>query len=76
MNPATVKATDKTGTSSINRGTQTIETFEYKKDRSIIIQNNLPYANRLENGWSKQAPKGMVALTLSEMRTKYRNVLI
>jgi len=76
MNPAKVNTADKTGTSSITRGTQTIETFEYKKDKSIIIQNNLPYANRLENGWSRQAPKGMVALTLAEMRTKYRNVLI
>lgn len=25
--------------------------------------NNLPYANRLEYGWSKQAPAGMVGLT-------------
>lgn len=28
------------------------------------IVNNLPYAQRLENGWSKQAPAGMVALTV------------
>jgi len=76
MNPATIKGVDKTGTQTIAKGTQTIETFEYKKDKSIIIQNNLPYGNRLENGWSKKAPKGMVALTLAEMRTKYRNVLI
>jgi hypothetical protein len=76
MNPAKINTVDKTGTSSITRGTQTIETFEYKKDKSIIIQNNLPYANRLENGHSKQAPKGMVALTLTEMKTKYRNILI
>ena len=76
MNPATIKGVDKTGTQTIAQGTQTIETFEYKKDKSIIIQNNLPYGNRLENGWSKKAPKGMVGLTLTEMKTKYRNVLI
>tara|TARA_B100000900_G_scaffold384140_1_gene372719 strand:- start:1391 stop:1792 length:402 start_codon:yes stop_codon:yes gene_type:complete len=76
INPAKLNTVDKTGTSSITKGTQTIETFEYKKDKSIIIQNNLPYANRLENGHSKQAPKGMVALTLTEMKTKYRNILI
>lgn len=27
------------------------------------ITNNLPYAERLENGWSRQAPHGMVRLT-------------
>ena len=30
------------------------------------IQNNLPYAQRLEHGWSKQAPIGMVGLTALE----------
>lgn len=32
------------------------------------VQNNLPYAQRLETGWSRQAPAGMVALTLAELR--------
>lgn len=30
------------------------------------LQNNLPYAQRLEHGWSKQAPIGMVGLTVLE----------
>lgn len=30
------------------------------------IVNNLPYSIRLENGWSSQAPSGMVGLTVSE----------
>lgn len=30
------------------------------------ICNNLPYSQRLENGYSKQAPIGMVGLTLME----------
>ena len=78
MNPAKVNKLDKTGTSSITRGTQTIETFEYKKDKSIIIQNNLPYAMRLENGHSKQAPEGIVAKTLNNIQTKYKrqNILL
>lgn len=33
------------------------------------IVNNLPYAKRLENGWSTQAPSGMVALTLVEFQS-------
>lgn len=27
------------------------------------LANNAPYANRLEHGWSRQAPQGMVGLT-------------
>jgi len=34
----------------------------------IWLTNNLPYANRIENGWSKQAPGGMVALTFAELQ--------
>jgi hypothetical protein len=32
----------------------------------LYISNNLPYARRLEYGWSKQAPQGMVRLTVAE----------
>lgn len=32
------------------------------------LANNLPYAQRLENGWSDQAPQGMVALTVAELQ--------
>lgn len=33
---------------------------------AIFLTNNLPYIERLERGWSKQAPTGMVALTVAE----------
>jgi len=33
--------------------------------RSIYITNNLPYAQRLEGGWSKQAADGIVKPTLA-----------
>lgn len=32
---------------------------------SIHITNGAPYAGRLENGWSGQAPLGVVAVTLA-----------
>jgi hypothetical protein len=32
------------------------------------IANSLPYINRLEQGWSKQAPAGMVELTVTEFQ--------
>jgi hypothetical protein len=30
------------------------------------ITNSLPYSDRLEHGWSRQAPQGMVGLTVLE----------
>lgn len=33
----------------------------------VWIFNNLPYIVPLENGWSSQAPTGMVRITLSEV---------
>lgn len=32
----------------------------------VYLTNNLPYARRLEYGWSGQAPQGMVRLTVLE----------
>ena len=38
------------------------------------LTNNLPYAQRLEYGWSKrQAPAGMVAITVVEYQSIVRN---
>ena len=34
---------------------------------SVYISNNLDYALMLEYGWSKQAPQGMVAVSLNEI---------
>jgi hypothetical protein len=75
-NTTSSQVTDKNGGQTITKGSGVINTFKMNADSRIIIQNNLPYANRLENGWSKQAPNGMVALTVAEMQRKYRNVLI
>jgi hypothetical protein len=35
--------------------------------QTIWICNNVPYAQRLEHGWSKKAPTGMVEITLREI---------
>lgn len=36
----------------------------WKPGQTIWILNNLPYAKRLEYGWSKQAPGGIVRLSV------------
>jgi hypothetical protein len=35
---------------------------------NFIITNNLPYGQRLEDGWSTQAPAGMVHITVIEFQ--------
>lgn len=35
--------------------------------QTVFVFNNVPYILRLEHGWSKQAPSGMVALSLQEL---------
>tara|TARA_R110002012_G_scaffold77165_1_gene195041 strand:+ start:640 stop:1011 length:372 start_codon:yes stop_codon:yes gene_type:complete len=43
--------------------------------RPIYITNNLPYIGKLENGSSKQAPTGMVRLTMSSIQRSISNVI-
>lgn len=42
----------------------------------IYLQNNLPYATRLEDGYSKQAPNGMVALTVAELAAMWNGMRV
>lgn len=56
---------DKTGTKGINTAAVTISRYQGGK---IFISNNLPYSRRLENGYSKQAPAGMVRITVVEFQ--------
>lgn len=39
---------------------------------AVFMTNNLPYALRVEDGWSSQAPAGMVKATVSEFRRAVR----
>lgn len=36
--------------------------------KNNIINANYPYAQRLDNGWSKQAPKGMTGPTIDYIK--------
>ncbi|ASK18384.1 hypothetical protein [Halomonas sp. N3-2A] len=37
----------------------------------VYIQQNLPYAQRIEDGWSQQAGEGVYAAAASALRSKY-----
>lgn len=55
---------DPSGSKTIAMGTMRIEGI--KLGGAVWISNSLPYALRLENGWSTQAPSGMVKVTIAE----------
>jgi len=62
----TTEKTDKAGGVTIEQGAAVLNGYPDTLP-PIYVQNNLPYANRLENGHSKQAPNGMAALTVAEI---------
>ena len=54
---------DKTGDVSVARVVAGLESFVC--GQTIWIVNNLPYATRLEYGWSQQAPSGFVRIAVA-----------
>ena len=58
---------DRDGGGTISQGAQRLEAL---KPYSVVwITNNVDYIRYLEQGTSKQAPNGMVAITLQELKT-------
>lgn len=56
---------DPTGTIGKAKSRDTMKSF--KAGDEVHITNGLPYIRRLENGWSDQAPEGMLAVTAAEI---------
>lgn len=66
-NPTVLEAVDKEGATTIARiaaGSATARLGDV-----IYLSNSLPYALRLEAGWSQRAPAGMVGLTVAEFQS-------
>lgn len=55
---------DKSGSATVSKATAAVANV--KAGDVIYLVNNLPYGPRLEYGWSKQAPAGMVRVTIQE----------
>ncbi len=62
VNTGAGEGPDKSGMGSIGRTQTALE--GWKPGQRIVLSNSLPYARRLEEGWSQQAPAGMVRLTV------------
>lgn len=72
FDPSVSELTDKEGAASIANATVSIAAYN---GGSIYISNNLPYAQRLEDGWSKQAPVGMLRITAVEFQDMVNKVV-
>ena len=64
---------DESGSKSF--GTLTKKQSGLTLDRSFYFMNSLPYAERLENGWSQQAADGMVKRSLAEFDSIAQEVI-
>jgi hypothetical protein len=62
----TVDAADKTKSGGPTFRTVVAASSGFEVGDTIYLANNLPYIRRLEEGYSQQAPAGMVALTVQE----------
>lgn len=61
-----VDTTDKTGSATITEGSTTI-LGNAKLGVRVNMVNSTPYIQRLEHGYSVQAPNGMVHITIDEL---------
>lgn len=66
MPTGTVEIDDKAGTATLNKAQA--QAMGLKAGETIFLVNNLPYARALEYGLSKQAPGGMIRLTVQRWK--------
>lgn len=65
---------DDTGNGAMSRGKAKLT--QWKPGDTIYITNSLPYAYRIEyEGWSSQAPRGVVRLTVREFANAMRKAV-
>ena len=63
---------DPSGTSTEIKGINDINSI--REGDIVYLSNNLDYALMLEYGWSKQAPQGMVSVSLNEIEAWLQGV--
>lgn len=61
--PTQYTATDKSGNTTILQGMARLNS--YRPGDSVWIASRLPYIERLEYGWSNQAPTGVVRIAIA-----------
>lgn len=77
IDATTTEQIDPSGQAAINDGAARLSGYDTAQGFPIInLSNNLPYIGRLDDGYSQQAPAGMVALTLVELEAAYDGVTV
>lgn len=72
-NTGTGSGEDKSGSAVLLRTTTALQ--GWTAGQAILLTNSLPYAQRLEDGYSTQAPSGMVRLTVNEFQDEVRKAV-
>lgn len=57
---------DKSGSKAINRAKEVVLSYPLDSLPDLWLVNNLPYAARLNDGWSEQAPSKFVEAELAQ----------
>lgn len=62
FNETIIDSQDDNGAATVAQGKEVIDSWVAGKriNVNLVIQNNMPYANRLAQGWSRQADPGWV----------------
>lgn len=66
-----VESYDKVGNTTISTGLAVIAA-DQDPYSIMFVQNNVPYIEALEGGWSKKAPLGMLGLTVAEIDARFK----
>jgi len=67
-----VEVEDKDGGQTISEGSRNIA--QLKPYEVVYLSNNVPYARKLEDGHSRQAPQGVVSITVAELAAFFNNI--
>ena len=68
INFAANESPDRSGAASTTKAKRVTDSLEI--GATFYLSNNLPYAQRLEYGWSDQAPSGMIRLSVAELQAR------
>lgn len=63
---------DAAGGATIGAANSNMARYDLKD--TIYFTNNLPYAERVENGWSRQAPQGMMKTNVKKFKPTIENL--
>lgn len=68
----TLDVVDPSGSATLAEGSRNIS--QLRPYEVVYLSNNVPYAQKIEEGHSGQAPAGVVAVTVAELQTFFASI--